>query len=126
LSWFAPQLAQIATVAARPSSGLVLRIRVFLTGADRDGGVHDIPGCEVCAGRPSTRALLDELVHTEGFLLGAKDTEHCVGESEVTVGGFAVFAAGPRGLLRETGNAVARVNLLKRAGVDFCAETFVI
>jgi hypothetical protein len=99
-------LAQIATVAARPS-GIVLRIRVFFTGADRAGGVHVIPGCEVCVGRPSTRALLDELVHTEGFLLGAKDTERCVGESELTVSGFAVFAAGPRGLLRETENAVA-------------------
>ncbi|KAJ6562161.1 hypothetical protein B0H19DRAFT_1143725 [Mycena capillaripes] len=125
LSWFAPQLAQIAAVAARAGGGLVLRIRVFITRAA--GGVDPAPlaGCEVCIGRPTVAALLDKLVDTDGYLLGTKDAEH--GAAHVpAAGGVAVFAAGPRGLVREAGNAVARANLLKRAGVDFCAEAFVI
>ncbi|KAJ7495621.1 ferric reductase like transmembrane component-domain-containing protein [Mycena latifolia] len=124
LRWFAPQLAQITAVAARPGSGLALRIRVFVTGAgeDSDEGAYmgsGVPSCEVCAGRPSARALLDELVSTEG----GKNTECGAGAGE---GAVAVFTAGPRGLVREAGNAVARVNLRRRAGVGFCAEAFVI
>ncbi|KAJ7107715.1 hypothetical protein C8R44DRAFT_637013 [Mycena epipterygia] len=129
LNWFAPQLAQIAAVAARPSSGLVLSIRVFVTGAVGGaavtGNASDVPGCEVCVGRPTARALLNELMYTEGSLLSAKDTEHGAAQAPAA-GGFAVFAAGPGGLVREAGNAAARVNLLKRAGIDFCAEAFVI
>ncbi|KAJ6605129.1 ferric reductase like transmembrane component-domain-containing protein [Mycena sp. CBHHK59/15] len=128
LSWFAPHLAQIAAMAARPGNGLALRIRVFVTGAAGDKGASSSSSCEVCVGRPTARALLDELVFTEGAILSGKDTEYGADQAAGAGGGagFAMFAAGPRGLVREAGNAVARVNLLRRAGVDFCAEAFVL
>ncbi|KAJ6534483.1 ferric reductase like transmembrane component-domain-containing protein [Mycena vulgaris] len=129
LSWFAPQLAQITDMAASPGSGLVLRIRIFVTGAGVAGNASRVSGYEVCAGRPIARALLNELVLTEGPILSGKDTEYGAADSAAGAGagiGLAVFAAGPRGLMREAGNAVARLNLRKRVCIDFCAETFVI
>ncbi|KAJ7069811.1 ferric reductase like transmembrane component-domain-containing protein [Mycena amicta] len=45
-------------------------------------------------------------------------------------GGVAVFAAGPAGLIREAGNAVASANLSavgrRAGGVAFCAEAFTV
>ncbi|KAJ7931052.1 iron reductase [Mycena leptocephala] len=83
LTWFAPQLAQIAAMAARPGSGLALRIRVFLTGSGTSvasGG----PDWEVCVGRPIVRTLLDELVDSdEASSVGSvKDAEHGTGAGE--------------------------------------------
>ncbi|KAJ6586450.1 ferric reductase like transmembrane component-domain-containing protein [Mycena vulgaris] len=108
LGWFAPQLAQIAAMAARPKSGLTLRIRIFVTGTKT---VPDCCGCEVRTGRPTVRALIDEL------LLVASDSA----SSEEKV-----LAVGPACLLRDAGNAVARVNMSRRVGVEFCAEAFAI
>ncbi|KAJ6529454.1 hypothetical protein DFH09DRAFT_1250430 [Mycena vulgaris] len=49
---------------------------------------------------------------------------------DVHGGGVAVIAAGPGGLIREAGNAVARANLSARGrrtgGVVFCAEAFTV
>ncbi|KAJ7676603.1 hypothetical protein DFH06DRAFT_1079741 [Mycena polygramma] len=127
LGWFAPQLAQIAAMAARPGSGLMLRIRVFVTGAAPPASAVTLPGCEVCySARPSAWALLEELLDMER-IPGKGDVEHAAGHARaVGAGGFAIFAAGPRGLVREAGNAVARTNLSRKAGVEFCSEAFVI
>ncbi|KAJ7073224.1 iron reductase [Mycena belliarum] len=132
LGWFAPQLAQIAAMAARPGSGLVLRLRVFVTGPGGAAAGNGAGVCEVSAGRPAARALLDELVSgsdsiAKGSVIGDKDIEHGTGAGpEGASDGFAVFVAGPRGLVREAGNAVARVNLVRGVGVDFSADAFVI
>jgi hypothetical protein len=113
-------------MAARPGSGLALRIRVFLTGSGTSAASGG-PDWEVCVGRPIVRALLDELVDSDdaSSVGSVKDAEHGTG-ARGGGGGYAVFAAGPSGLVREAGNAAARVNLCRRAGVDFCAEPYVI
>ncbi|KAJ7711218.1 hypothetical protein B0H14DRAFT_3524616 [Mycena olivaceomarginata] len=115
LSCFQPQLAQIAAVAVREESGLVLCIRVFLTAASGDVNpmTSVLPGCEMCAGRPTVAALLDKLVDNGGYPIGTQDAEHGVSV------GVPYFAAGLKGLMHEAGNAVAHANLLKRVGVDF-------
>ncbi|KAJ7701243.1 ferric reductase like transmembrane component-domain-containing protein [Mycena rosella] len=122
LDWFAPHLEQIAAVAASPGSGLTLHIRVFITGPE---AVSDVLGCKVRPGRPSARALLDELMvgASESMLSQDKDPEHGVLAAGT---GFAVLAAGPVGLIREAGNAVARANISMRAAVDFSAEVYAI
>ncbi|KAJ6502884.1 ferric reductase like transmembrane component-domain-containing protein [Mycena vitilis] len=128
LGWFAPQLAQIAAMAAGPGSGLMLRIRIFVTGDAPPASAVAFPGCEVCYNaRSGAWQLLDELLDIERNP-GKGDVEHAAGHAARVAGtdGFAIFAAGPRGLVREAGNAVARTNLLRTAAVEFCSEAFVI
>ncbi|KAJ7112851.1 iron reductase [Mycena crocata] len=129
LNWFAPQLAQIAAMAASAESRVALRIRIFVTGAEFVGDVNAVSGCEVCVGRPTARALLDDLILAEGPIFNVEDKEHgAVHSAGLTTGrsdGFAVFAAGPGGLIREAGNAVAHIHLVKRVQVE-CAEAFLI
>jgi hypothetical protein len=78
LSCFQPQLAQIAAVAVREESGLVLCIHVFLTAAsgDVDPTTSVLPGCEMCTGRPTVAALLGKLVDNGGYPISTQDAEH--------------------------------------------------
>ncbi|KAJ7722393.1 hypothetical protein B0H16DRAFT_1385845 [Mycena metata] len=62
ISWFAPQLLQIATLAARPDSGLDLRIRIFVTCLCDPDAVPDIPGCSVTEARPVIGTVLNRLL----------------------------------------------------------------
>ncbi|KAJ7925579.1 hypothetical protein B0H13DRAFT_2248863 [Mycena leptocephala] len=62
INWFAPYLLQIATLAARPNSGLDLRIRIFVTCLCDPSAVPRIPGCTVTEARPSVGAVLDRLL----------------------------------------------------------------
>ncbi|KAJ7703720.1 ferric reductase like transmembrane component-domain-containing protein [Mycena rosella] len=152
INWFAPHLLQIATAAARPSSGIQLTLRIYVTCLCDPDAVLVIPGCTVTEARPRVESVLvgllspswsseveseassasasTEDVHAMG---GKGDLEVGGGESEGYVnggGGVAVLAAGPGGLIREAGNAVARANLGARGraagGVVFCAETFTV
>ncbi|KAJ7868125.1 hypothetical protein B0H13DRAFT_1897279 [Mycena leptocephala] len=62
INWFAPYLLQITTLAARPDSGLDLRIRIFVTCLCDPSAVPHIPGCTVTEARPSVGAVLDRLL----------------------------------------------------------------
>jgi hypothetical protein len=62
INWFAPYLLQIATLAARPDSGLDLRIRIFVTCLCDPSAVPRIPGCTVTEARPSVGAVLERLL----------------------------------------------------------------
>ncbi|KAJ7925569.1 hypothetical protein B0H13DRAFT_2314367 [Mycena leptocephala] len=59
---FAPYLLQIATLAARPDSGLDLRIRIFVACLCDPSALSRIPGCTVTEARPSVGAVLDRLL----------------------------------------------------------------
>ncbi|KAJ7361090.1 iron reductase [Mycena albidolilacea] len=62
ISWFAPHLLQIATLAARPEAQLDLRIRIFVTCLCDPTAVPRIPGCTVTEARPSVGQVLDRLL----------------------------------------------------------------
>ncbi|KAJ6458581.1 iron reductase [Mycena vitilis] len=62
INWFAPYLMQIATMAARPDSGIDLRIRIFVTCLCDPTAVPKIPGCTVTEARPSVAQVLDRLL----------------------------------------------------------------
>ncbi|KAK7042005.1 iron reductase [Favolaschia claudopus] len=127
LKWFAPHLAQIAAVAAN-ARGLDLRIRVFVTGAVVLDADVSLPRCEISyTGRLAAYTILDDVVAArwkDDAEFGAALDE----DSPSRSGRVGVFAAGPSGLVRDAGEAVARTKL-RMAGevdLDFCAEAFVI
>ncbi|KAF8202801.1 hypothetical protein K438DRAFT_1932677 [Mycena galopus ATCC 62051] len=62
INWFAPYLLQIATLAARPSAHLDLRIRIFVTCLCDPSAVPVIPGCTVTEARPSVGRVLERLL----------------------------------------------------------------
>ncbi|KAJ7138880.1 hypothetical protein C8R46DRAFT_1136442 [Mycena filopes] len=64
IHWFAPHLLQIATLAARPDSGLDLRIRIFVTCLCDPDKVPAIPGCTVTdtEARPRVGDVLGRLL----------------------------------------------------------------
>ncbi|KAJ7106542.1 ferric reductase like transmembrane component-domain-containing protein [Mycena epipterygia] len=150
INWFAPYLLQIATLAARPDSGIELTIRIFVTCLCDPDAVPAIPGCTVTEARPSVGGVLAGLLGSTDYVgseiasaeplpecavvetLPAGDIEKGAGADVYTQGGggVAVFAAGPGSLIREAGNAVARANLSGRGraagGVEFCAEAFTV
>ncbi|KAJ7157681.1 hypothetical protein C8R43DRAFT_1065062 [Mycena crocata] len=64
INWFAPYLLQIATLAALPSSGIQLSIRIYVTCLCDPGAVPAIPGCVVSEERvrPSVQGVLGGLL----------------------------------------------------------------
>ncbi|KAJ7192945.1 hypothetical protein B0H12DRAFT_1039489 [Mycena haematopus] len=62
ISWFAPHLLQIATLAAHPSAHLDLRIRIFVTCLCDPSAVPRIPGCVVTEAKPSVTRVLERLL----------------------------------------------------------------
>ncbi|KAJ7041407.1 hypothetical protein C8F04DRAFT_1391200 [Mycena alexandri] len=156
INWFAPQLLQIATLAARPDAGLDLRIRIFVTCLCDPDAVPAIPGCTVTEARPVVGTVLSRLLDPrpapgadccgiadldDSAAASTEDLPQSGEEEDLDVekggrramisgaGGVAVFAAGPRTLIREAGNAVASANLGRgraAGGVAFCGEVFTV
>ncbi|KAF7299025.1 Iron reductase [Mycena indigotica] len=89
-------------------------------GASENLSTDDLKGASMArtTKTPATNALDSE----KG--VGGDSTRH------QPHGGVAVFAAGPGGLIREAGNAVASANLsavgMRAGGVSFCAEAFTV
>ncbi|KAJ7037152.1 hypothetical protein C8F04DRAFT_1209918 [Mycena alexandri] len=122
INWFAPQLMQIATLAARPDSGLDLRICIFVTCLCDPDAVPDIPGCTVTEARPIVGTVLSRLLDPRpapgADCCGISDLD----ESEAS-------SARARIPHHEAGNAVASANLGRgraAGGVAFCGEVFTV
>ncbi|CAG7848050.1 SubName: Full=Related to ferric reductase (Metalloreductase) {ECO:0000313/EMBL:CCA71821.1} [Serendipita indica DSM 11827] len=109
IKWFASQLDDVATAAAKDPS-LELHIKFFVTCLCDPEQVPDIPNSEATMEKPSIADMLDEFVS---------------GASHGT-GGIGIAASGPHSLVSEARNTVAKLGLraARVGGVALHTEVF--
>jgi ferric-chelate reductase len=132
INWFAPQLFDIARLAA--GSSLDLHISVFVTCLCDPEAVPKIPNMTVTVIRPSVTRMLTELLTSAAprcDVEGASSTSPpSVGNANAcpgSTGGVAVCVSGPESLTRAVQNAVARLTLTRGVtlgGIALHAELF--
>ncbi|KAF8174797.1 hypothetical protein K438DRAFT_1771378 [Mycena galopus ATCC 62051] len=127
-----PEIPGCTLTEGRPSMGRVLERLlddVLAPGADCCGKLDAIRGKREAGSEASNAfsSMDDLLADLEKGGAGGEESEVEPSGS----GGVAVFAAGPRSLIREAGNAVANANLMgergrRAGGVAFNAEVYTI
>ncbi|KAK7027523.1 ferric-chelate reductase Frp1 [Paramarasmius palmivorus] len=133
IEWFASMLADIAK-AADSVEDLDLHVSVFVTCLCNPEAVPWIPNMDVLMQKPEPKELLMQLImlsvgssSAHKTLDSESGTSARVGSRARTGGGLAVCAAGPEGLVRKAGNAVARMSLtrgIELGGIDLHTEVY--
>jgi len=118
ISWFAPQLQDIATMAA--NSSIDLNISIFVTCLCDPEAVPRIPNSIVTVGKPTVQKIIQPVLNCD-------DVEK--GVSSGVGGGLAVAVSGPESLSTEARNAIASMTMSQRrrfGKVDIHTEVFAV
>jgi len=124
IDWFAPQLMNIAQVAA--DSSLDLHISIFVTCICNPEAVPQIKNSLVSIERPSVHTLLADFIAPASFA-SLSDEVPKPSSGGLSGGGVAVCASGPESLTREASNAVAALALRhsrRTGGIALHTEVF--
>jgi len=120
-------IAKLAAQSSNTDNPLEIHMTIYVTCLCNPDAVPPIPNCDFIVERPSVHRLLIDSTTPESGLEKVDDVpslKSFVGGD----GGLAVCASGPESLIRETSNAVARMQLLGQAsrlgGIGLHTEVF--